>query len=40
MIFRFVGRTGDGLRYIWQRSMPGDSRVEQITCGVEWFWSK
>lgn len=35
--FRFVGRFGQS--YIWQRPMYGnDSRVEQITCRVDWFW--
>ncbi len=34
--YRFTGRWGD--RYYWERRIPGDSRVEQISCSVEWFW--
>jgi hypothetical protein len=39
--FRFVGRRPGvrGDRYIWERPMYGnDSRVEQISCSVDWFW--
>jgi hypothetical protein len=37
--YRFIGRSGN--RYIWQsvQRIPGDSRVEEITCNVDWFWS-
>jgi hypothetical protein len=35
--YRFLQRAGD--RYYWQSNpIPGDSRVEQISCRVEWFW--
>lgn len=39
--FRFVGvefRHGRK-RYVWQRKLPGDSRVEQFSCDAEWFWA-
>jgi hypothetical protein len=26
--------------YVWNKRIPGDSRVEQITCDAEWFWSQ
>ena len=37
--YRFIGRVGD--HYVWQSTnrMPGDSRVEEIRCGVDWFWN-
>ena len=34
--YRFIERAGD--LYIWQAHLPGDSRVDQITCSVDWFW--
>lgn len=24
----------------WERSLPNDSRVEQITCDAEWFYGQ
>lgn len=41
--YKFIGREtvlGQD-RYIWQskQRLPNDSRVEQLTCGVEWFWN-
>lgn len=36
--FRFRGRVGD--TYLWERAVPGDSRTEQVTCSVAWFWSR
>lgn len=36
--FKFEGRENG--RYYWSRPMPGDSRVEQVSCDVEWFWGK
>lgn len=42
--YRFIGReTVMGQdRYIWEsvHRLPGDSRVEQIVCGVDWFWAR
>lgn len=39
--YKFVGRSADGKKYYWEsvQRMPGDSRVEQIICGVAWFWA-
>lgn len=34
--YRFTGRVGD--RYYWEAAIPGDSRVCQISCDVDWFW--
>lgn len=36
--YRFIGRSGD--HYVWQSTerLPGDSRVEEIRCRVDWFW--
>lgn len=37
--YRFTGRHGG--RYYWQTALPvspGDSRYEQISCPVDWFW--
>jgi hypothetical protein len=38
--YRFIGR--DGQQYVWQstRRLPNDSRVEEIRCGVDWFWNQ
>jgi hypothetical protein len=33
--FRFVS---GGPVLTWERRIPGDSRVEQITCSAEWFY--
>jgi len=38
---RFVGR-GDDNRYYWESVLPinpSDSRHEQFSCDVDWFWS-
>lgn len=24
--------------YVFERPVPGDSRVDQVTCTSEWFW--
>lgn len=39
MRFRFSHRSPDG-RYWWYSTttLPGDSRVEQVSCNVNWFW--
>lgn len=34
--YRFVGSGGG--RYYWEGPRI-DSRVEQVSCPVEWFWS-
>lgn len=36
--YKFIGR--DGRSYVWQsvNRIPGDSRVEEIRCGINWFW--
>jgi hypothetical protein len=38
--YKFMGR--DGKQYVWQSTtrLPNDSRVEEIRCGVEWFWNQ
>ena len=39
--YRFVERlasTGGDL-YVWETPVPGDSRVEQMAAGVDWFWN-
>lgn len=38
--YKFLHRSADGLTYYWEstRTLPNDSRVEQIKCNVEWFW--
>lgn len=38
--YKFMGRVGK--QYVWQSTtrLPGDSRVEEIRCGVEWFWNQ
>lgn len=38
MKYRFAGRVGN--RYIWESvyHLPQDSRIEEITCDVDWFW--
>jgi hypothetical protein len=33
--YKFVGREGE--RYVWHGPRV-DSRVEELTCGVAWFW--
>lgn len=42
--YRFVGAHIDKHTkrkiYTWNRRIPGDSRVEQITCDAEWFWNQ
>lgn len=37
--YEFKGREGD--QYVWhaKKKIPGESRVEEIRCGVGWFWS-
>lgn len=35
--YRFMGRQGDSL--VWERHVPNDSRVEQIMCKADWFYS-
>jgi hypothetical protein len=35
--YRFSHRGGD--RYYWYRTTPTDSRTEQISYGVDWFWN-
>ena len=36
--YRFIGRVGD--QYVWQSGfLPGDFRVEEIRCNVDWFWN-
>lgn len=34
--FRFTGRIGD--RLYWERRIPGDSRVEQVSAPADWFY--
>jgi hypothetical protein len=37
--YKFTGRAGG--RYYWQSVLPvspGDSRYEQFSCPVAWFW--
>lgn len=34
--YRFVGRSGPWL--IWEAPIPGDSRVDQVRVGAEWFY--
>ena len=34
--YHYKGRSGD--RMYWEAQMPGDSRVEQISCNWDWFW--
>jgi hypothetical protein len=39
--YRFTGRSGD--TYYWQSVLPvshRDSRHEQLSCSVEWFWGR
>lgn len=38
--YRLVGTsTVNGRkRYIWQATVRGDSRVEQVQCDAQWFW--
>jgi hypothetical protein len=39
MRYKFSHRSDDGKTYYWySERIPGDSRVEQIKCGVDWFW--
>jgi hypothetical protein len=43
--FKFIGRhtSPDGRDwYTWESILPlvGDSRHEQITCPVDWFWGR
>lgn len=35
--FRLVS---GGETLVWERPMPGDSRVEQITCAAAWFYAQ
>ena len=37
--YRFSHRSDDGRTYYWYSRIPGDSRVEQVTCSVDWFWT-
>jgi hypothetical protein len=34
--YRFTGRAGG--RYYWESVLPVDSRHEQVSCPVAWFW--
>ena len=36
--YTFMGRSGN--RLVWQRRIPGDSRVDQITCSADWFYTQ
>lgn len=36
--YSYKGRSGD--RMYWEAQMPGDSRVEQISCDWGWFWQR
>jgi hypothetical protein len=38
--FKFMGRSGD--IYYWESTthLAGGSRVEQIRCNVNWFWTR
>lgn len=43
-VYRFVRRytawpSGREM-YFWEARVPGDSRVDQVSCPVDWFWSK
>lgn len=35
--YKFLWRGGDN--YYWQATRLTDSRVEQISCNVVWFWT-
>ena len=35
--YRYMGRYGS--RMYWEAEMPGDSRVDQVSCDWDWFWS-
>lgn len=35
--YRYKGRSGD--RMHWEADLPGDSRVEQVSCDGAWFWN-
>ena len=35
--YRFVS---GGPVLVWERRIPGDSRVEQITCSAAWFYTQ
>lgn len=40
MRYRFSHRSDDGKKYYWYSDqITGDSRVEEIQCSVDWFWS-
>lgn len=34
--YRFIERVGNTL--FWERTIPGDSRVEQVSCDADWFY--
>ena len=38
--YKFSHSSDDGKTYYWESTqrMPGDSRVMQIRCSVDWFW--
>jgi hypothetical protein len=36
--YSFVNAAGNKV-LVWERRIPGDSRVEQIRCNADWFWS-
>jgi len=40
--YRFTHRSSDGKTYYWEAVSrpPGESRVEQIRCPVDWFWKQ
>lgn len=35
--YRYKGRSGD--RMYWEARIPGDSRVDEVSCNWNWFWS-
>lgn len=36
--YRFKGRYNG--KYYWENVVPTDSRTEELSCGVMWFWGK
>ena len=42
-LYRLIGTetVAGQKRYVWEGPrLAGDSRAEQITCGVDWFWER
>ncbi|MFT4471418.1 hypothetical protein ACMX2H_16060 [Arthrobacter sulfonylureivorans] len=42
MKYRFSHRSDDGRTYYWVSVLPvtpNDSRHEQVSCRVDWFWN-